>query len=507
LELTTREGSRTRFGLRGVVSGTAATLLGEGPLGRSGRGSWLVAGRRSYLEWPIDREESTRTAFGFSDALAKLVYDVHPDQQVALSFLGGMSDIDYEEENPAPNEPGSGSNRAAVVNASWRSKFGSALVLRQRAYIVQQGFINKQMSGRVLDRGTNENVVYRADVTRPFAKALLDGGAELGRATMHAGQRTANGQSISASLWQRSGYAHLAWAVTPAVTLSPGIRITSTTLLPERAFSRWLLGEWIFRNSWSLNVATGMSQQLPELDQIRGETGSLNLQPERASYLDVGVEHRLGNSIRWQATAFGRNEHDILRQPETLPRRVAGLLLFPEHERYSNALRGTSRGIELLVDRRSPIGLSGWISYAYGKTRYTDVSRNETFWGDFDQRHSLSLFATYRFSPKTSVGATFRTGSNFPIPAYLDAREGALFAGDARNQLRLPHYARLDLRADRQLVDLGRQLTLFVELLNALNRANMSLANGSIDAATGEAAGFTDTLFRRRASAGIVVEF
>jgi hypothetical protein len=507
LEVTTREGSRTHFGLRGAVSGTAATLLGEGPLGRSGRGSWLVTGRQSYLEWPIDREESTRTAFGFSDALAKLVYDVHPDQQVALSFLGGMSNIDYEEENPAPNELGSGSNRAAVVNASWRSTFGSALVLRQRAYIVKRRFINKQMSGRVRDRGTNENVVYRADVTRPFAKGLFDGGVELGRATMHAGPRTANGRSISASRWQRSGYAHLAWAVTPVITLSPGVRITSTTLLPEQALSRWLLGEWIFRNSWSLNVSTGMSQQLPELDQIHGEAGSLNLQGERASYLDVGIEHRLGNAIRWQATVFGRNEGDILREPETLPRRVADVLVFLEHEQYSNALRGTSRGFELLVDRRSPIGLSGWVSYAYGKTRYTDVSRNEMFWGDFDQRHSLNLFATYRFSPKTSVGGTFRTGSNFPIPAYLVARDGGLFAGGPRNQLRLPHYARLDLRADRQVVYLGRQLTLFVELLNALNRANVSLAHGSIDPGTGEATGFTDTLFRRRASAGIVVDF
>ena len=141
-----------------------------------------------------------------------------------------------------------------------------------------------------------------------------------------------------------------------------------------------------------------------------------------------------------------------------------------------------------------------------GRTRYTDVARHETFWGDFDQRHALNLFGVYRFA-SASVGATFRTGTNFPVPGYLNDVDGRLFAASARNQVRLPLYARLDLRADRQFRYFGRRLTLFAELLNALNRANVGLANGSVHPVTGEAVGFTDTLLPRRASAGVVVEF
>ena len=73
--------------------------------------------------------------------------------------------------------------------------------------------------------------------------------------------------------------------------------------------------------------------------------------------------------------------------------------------------------------------------------------------------------------------------------------------------MRLPPYARLDVRGEHVLGYAGRRLTVFVELFNALSRANASVADGSIDAATGEAIGFSDTLFRRRASAGLVVEF
>ena len=45
LDMTLREGSREQFELRGGIGGTNATVVGEGPLGRSGgRARGLVAG-------------------------------------------------------------------------------------------------------------------------------------------------------------------------------------------------------------------------------------------------------------------------------------------------------------------------------------------------------------------------------------------------------------------------------------------------------------------------------
>ena len=159
------------------------------------------------------------------------------------------------------------------------------------------------------------------------------------------------------------------------------------------------------------------------------------------------------------------------------------------------------------MNRQSTADLSGWVAYSYGKIRYADVERGEEFWADFDRRHTLNIFGNYRFSMRTTVGATFRAGSGFPIPAYLSARDGMLVLSDRRNQVRLPPYARLDLRATRAFEALGRRLTIFCDVANVLNRANVGLARGTIRPSTGEAIGFTDTLLPRRASAGIVVQF
>jgi hypothetical protein len=504
LELTLREGERGRPAFRAAVGGTNAMFLGEGPLGGSERGSWLVALRQSLLEWPSDSEVSSRTAFGFTDGVAKLVYDVRQGQQLALSVLAGTSSID-SEDNLAPNEPGGGRNRTSVVNLSWRSTSGST-AFTQRLYAVRHGFVNEYPTGRDSDSGADGDVVYRADLVRPVAGGLLETGGRLGRAAVTEIPRSAATSAIAGSAWMQSAYLHFGWNVTPSFTLSPGLRVARSTLPTGHAVTPWVLGEWTFRRGWTLNGSIGVSRQLPEILHVLA-AGSAELRPERARHVDLAIEHRLTSRIRWQATVFSRDEGDILREREVQPRLVGDLVLPPEGGRYANALQGRSRGIELLVDRRSATGLSGWAAYSFGKARYTDAARHESFWGDFDQRHAFSVFAAYRLSRSTGVGATFRAGSNFPIPGYFTARDGRLFVAARRNEVRLPAYVRLDVRADREVEYLGRRLTLFVEMLNMTNRANAGLASGSVDAVTGEATGFTDTLFRRRASAGILVEF
>ena len=150
---------------------------------------------------------------------------------------------------------------------------------------------------------------------------------------------------------------------------------------------------------------------------MRGVSGSTELRPERARLVDVAIEHRVGKALRWQATLFNREEADILREPDIYPRLVDTVIFDPpDPGRYRNSLSGSSRGIELLVNRLSTTGLAGWAAYSYARTTYTDADRDETFWADFDQRHTLNIFGVYRFSTRTSVGATFRAGSNFRFP-------------------------------------------------------------------------------------------
>jgi hypothetical protein len=78
---------------------------------------------------------------------------------------------------------------------------------------------------------------------------------------------------------------------------------------------------------------------------------------------------------------------------------------------------------------------------------------------------------------------------------------------ERRNDVRLPYYARLDLRAQRTFRSTEGRITLFGEVLNLLNRDNQAPAAGVIRPRSLEAVGFGRELMPRRSSAGILISF
>ena len=61
-----------------------------------------------------------------------------------------------------------------------------------------------------------------------------------------------------------------------------------------------------------------------------------------------------------------------------------------------------------------------WLSYALGYARYTDRTTGETFWGDFDQRHTINVYGDFRVSDRLSFSARSRnwiSGSQSPRSA------------------------------------------------------------------------------------------
>src|SRR6185295_11047003 len=107
----------------------------------------------------------------------------------------------------------------------------------------------------------------------------------------------------------------------------------------------------------------------------------------------------------------------------TVPDAVSTSVLAP----VANALDGHARGVELLLQRKSSHGLSGWFSYSLGFNRYRDVNTGESFDGDFDQRHTINSRGVYRVTDRFSLAGKFRYGSNVPATGYYQEQSGAFF--------------------------------------------------------------------------------
>jgi hypothetical protein len=478
LELTLREGSRDRVHVNGTVANTAVTLVGEGPIGQA-RGSWIAAARQSLLEWPGENVASAVPVFGFSDAMAKLVFDVSARHQLGFSLLAGRSRVDVDEDvdgGPVV-QPAA---RTSVANVSWRSMVGSTTVLTQRAYVIRRQLVSEpRIPATALSLGSDQEVVYRAALVTRMPLGVLQSGAQLGRTTWYGGGSTSGA-------WTRSGYVHLQARVGDKLTLSPGVRFSGASHVAGPSVSPWLLGE-LGIGRWTIAASTGLSHQFPEVERAYRVRASELFQPERAFHADVGIRRQLTPQVRWEATLYQRQERGIL-------------------DRDDNRLAGSARGVELVIERRSTSGLSGWGAYSYGRARHTDAVRGETFWADFDQRHAVAAFGTYRWRDSTSVGATLRIGTGVPLAGYLSSRGEDLFIGERRNDVRLATYSRFDVRADRAFRFGDSRLVAFVEVVNVFNRSNTAAARGTFGPG-GAALGFVERLTPRRASAGVTVGF
>ena len=518
LDFHMREGSRDRSQIRVGVSGTDASIVAEGPLGGNKAGSWLVSARKSYLELLLKQinEDDDDFGFGFSDVQSKLVYDVSSAHRLELGVVAGRSRLDQDTEPDDQNTVGDGRNQAALVNAGWRFTASPSFVVTQRLAVGTQKFRNTNGTGFELGEGSGRDLTWRADFNATGPAALtFEGGAQVQRQHRELFERQLGPRGASLLVKSHdgdaqlsSGYVTAGWSRGTRAALYAGARVDRWSLTDDTTASPWLQGELRLSRSLKLRGGTGIYRQFPGFEEATGLQAGSGLEPERAYHADLGVEQTIGATARWQVTLYNREERDVLRLPGSEIRVEGGRLVgFLPSAPWVNTLDGYARGVEVLVQRRSTSGISGWVSYSLGFNRYHDRATGESFDGDFDQRHTFNAYGLFRLTDRFSLAAKLRTGSNVPATGYWEQRGDAFFVGSVRNALRVPAYSRLDLRANRTFNWQTKRLTLFVEVMNVLGRENVRFEQPGIDIRTGQAFGMFNSMIPLVPSAGVLIEF
>lgn len=518
LDFDSREGSRQRARYNLTASGTSASATAEGPLGTGARGSWLVSGRRSYLDLLLKRVlKDASIAFGFTDLFSKVVYDVSDTHQVQATIVAGRSLLDRAAEQVGdPFGLGKATHAGWLATAAWRHTISPRMTLTHRTFVLGESYRNDNGQSVTVAHGRARDLGYRMDVGfTPGTGRLVEAGVSIerqGQGQHHdfrvPGWRITGGEDFDTSTIAAGAYGQMHWTH-GNVTIAPGARADRLGLTGDLVASPWLQVEWQRPAGLTFVAGAGLHHQFPEIAQIAGRRGDSGLGPERAVHTDAGVEGRLGTALRWQVTGYNRVERDLIDLPGQYFQLVNGVVQSPSAtSRFENRLKGSSRGIELMLQRKSPDALSGWVAYSFAHTDYTDRITGETFDGDFDQRHTLTVFGRYLVSDRMSVNARWRYGSNRPIVGYFEQRPAdEFFVGAARNAVRVPGYSRLDARFDRTYQWGARRLTLFAEVINVLNRENLRQVPPGIDRRTRQVFDPLKSMLPLVPSVGLTVEF
>jgi hypothetical protein len=509
-----REGSRDRRQYRVMVSAIAASAVAEGPIGGARRGSWLVTGRQSYIDWLIHRIDPELTgSFGFFDTQAKAVYDLTPRHSVTATVVAGRSKWDEGRDDAGLNSLEVGVNRSVMGGLTLRSSLGRAAAVTQQVYGVFNRFENRTITSQPLTRGSERDVSYRGTVAAPGPLGTaLEAGVHLQwlGASLDEFRYVGNGQRISGGGKARRGrqgaYALARLQPHPALTISPGVRVDRFGATDETLASPWIQAELGLPGRFLIAGGGGLYRQSPDLFQAANPFGGA-LRSERARHLDLGIGQEIG-VWRWQATVFDRDERDMLFLEHNEVRLIDGRPdITGPFPIWDNALDGRVRGVELTLGRRAPNGLSGWIGYAYADSSYAHRTTGETWPSNVEQRHSLATYGTYRLSDRTSVSARFRAATNVPIVGYYRVVDGRYALGTERNRLRLSDYVRLDLRATRTFDVRKGRLSLIVEVLNATGRRNQRAYEQPFYDRFGFVPHLTEDLLPVVPSAGLRFEF
>jgi hypothetical protein len=227
-------------------------------------------------------------------------------------------------------------------------------------------------------------------------------------------------------------------------------------------------------------VAWGLHAQAQGLHRLTVQDGDAVFRPaERAEHRVLSFEHRLKSGVNLRLEGYER----IVRRPRPHWENVVDAIdavSEVENDRLRlDPVRMQARGVEVIAERRG-VGKFAWsASYAFARTEET-LRSGVTIPRMRDQRHTFYLDATYAPSRRWQFSVAWQhhtgwpaTEVNFALVPLASGGRTTISSIDALYGLRLPAYARLDLRAQRRFELKHGVLRAYLDVFNALDRENV----------------------------------
>jgi hypothetical protein len=524
LAVETRQASREKT--RGQVNASASNtgLLLEGPLGENKRGSWLADFRKSYLQYILNRidfGDQPPMVFGFSDGQARLDYDFTSKHAVSLTYLDGASGVNrsrFRDELSANSVMTSGFRFTLVNLGSRYNPSPHLLVTNHLAWSREAGHVLNR-DNAVLSNQNFYEWTWRGDASLVSNRNTLEFGGNF-RQQQQDGSTTAfiYTPALIPSFDRFRGSGHQAGGYVQGIIafasgrgrFSAGVRQDQFSVSPVQTTTTYSSVSFQVRPNTRVQFEWGQYAQFPELAELFSSFIQGSLLPERATHYEAAVEQRLDERTRVRVEFYDRQDRDLLARPALEPRAVSDGMIVPASPfaPWLNSQRGYARGVEIFLQRRTANGFTGWISYAYARTRVHDGALGLNFPSDYDQRHTFNIYASRRLRPTVNLSGRFTYGSGMPLPGFYRIAPGGYAISANRNELRANVYQRTDLRINKAYVHPKYTATLFGEIVNLTDHTNRDFDSpGPYDVTTGRTYPTFFTMFPVLPSVGVVFEF
>lgn len=509
-DIRMNDGNSKEYHVSGGIGLIASRLNVEGPLG-SDRGSFLVAGRRTYADaivraWP-GRDADQKLYF--YDFNLKTNYRLSQKDRIFLSGyfgknkLGLGSDFSLDWSNQTATlrwnhlissklfsntslvysdynygikiDPGMGEFRIASEIRDWNLKEEISFYPSSKAtYRFGINVIRHAVTpGRVSDltmnyvfalqnRTSAEGAAYFSGHQQASEKLNIDYGI---RVTGFAALGPGNYYTLDANHRVIDTYAYRQG------------QIVRTYIIPEpRLSASWLINRVssvkvsYARNSQFLHLLSNSTASNPTDKWISTNNAT---KPGISGQVSAGYyrnmeegKYEISSEIYYKGM-----QHEVDYKD--------GADIYSSDAIETQLLSGEGRayGLELLLKKKTG-KFTGWVGYTLSRSerRIDGINRGEWYAMRQDRTHDVSVVGIYQLTKKWTVSSTFvySTGNavSFPSGKYSSAGN-TVFYYTERNGYRMPAYHRLDLAATKQLSHRKRfSSELTVGIYNAYARDN-----------------------------------
>jgi len=488
LDVTNRDGNRNELRGSGGISLISMRTMLEGPLGN---GSFMVSGRRTYLE-PIlafiRRRVEDIPGYYFYDLNAKINQNLPGSEKLVLSGYFGRDDLNLEtsEDNLFNVRWGN-----SGITGKWTHLFSPTLFGN---FIVS----GSDYTSRLFANFDGTEVLFRNSIRDISVKGDLDYAVD-DRHSIKLGFRGTGYQfrfkrsfneddqlDLRLNPYVLSFYAQDQWQALDATSLRLGLRANyysergEADLEPRISVSHRLSG------GLRLKAGGGRYHQYLQLITTEGFSGGDfwvpldgTVAPGQAWHYVVGASWDPAPDYRISLESYYQKLSNLVVVDNS---RAAGSEETSSEDVFITGGKGYTSGMELFVERLSG-RLTGWIGYTLGWTRrqFPELNQGDWYPPKYDRRHDLVVSASYRLG-SWSLGSNvvFATGQAF-TPASVryelrgSARTGAredYFLPTGRNSSRLLPYHRMDLSVKQDFQISGRDLQWYLQVFNAYNHRN-----------------------------------
>lgn len=502
MNITLQEGRRDRLGGKVNVSATQFGLNSEGPIGE--HGSFLFSARRSYLDFIFKA-----AGFGFVpeywDFIGKATYDIDRANEISFLTIGVLDNVrffnDDEEQRFSNSRVLGNAQDQYFSNIRWRHLMDNGFVsfalgrtfvdysFLQSDSLLNPVFVSDSKEGETSLRADGVFLLDDRALELSFGvqgkRAKIDGAFAWTPTpdSFNENPMISNMENQwDTTAYKANAYVQLARDLLPKLRVTVGGRMDYFNLIENPvAISPRASVRYSFTDVTSVTASGGTYYQSPSYIWLMSNPANTSLDFVKVQQTVLGVEHLLRSDLRVRVEGYYKEYHDYPASSErpwlVLANTGAGFggaesgfdaFGFDNLQSVGN---GTSRGIELLVQKRlSELPFYGIFSLSLNETEYTaidGVSRP----GLYDQRVILNLSGGWKIGEKWEVSSKFRYGSGTPYTPFQP--DGSRNYEADYNEARLPDFHSLDLRVERRWLFSGWSLITYIDIQNLYNRKNV----------------------------------